>query len=49
MFYKPDYERLQYQLHPIAYSLFKLTFFTAKWSLVALIFVTIFKCFGVVA
>lgn len=49
MFYKPDYERLQYQLHPIAYSLFKLTFFMTKWCFVALIFVAVFKCFGVAA
>ena len=47
MSYRPDYEQLQYQLHPVAYTIFKLTVFMTKWSLVALIFVTVFKCFGV--
>ena len=46
MSYKPDYDRIKMELHPIAYPLTKLFFFILKWALIAGICVAVFKLFS---
>ena len=44
--YKPDYERLQYSMHPVAYPILKLFGFVIKWVAIAYIFTVVFKYLG---